>query len=83
MPLNNSQKLEYIASNEDLMDLPFVGNSVKLLDKLLNTIQLARKDDYTYNIFKYRPSNNRDPLPAKIIIASLYLRPNYQLFNQQ
>lgn len=50
---------------EDETGEPFVGASGKLLDELLASINLLRKDVYITNIVKYRPPNNRDPLPAE------------------
>jgi uracil-DNA glycosylase family 4 len=49
--------------NEDLQGLPFVGAAGKFLDEMLGTIGLKRPDIYITNIVKYRPPNNRDPLP--------------------
>lgn len=49
--------------NEDIQGLPFVGAAGKFLDEMLSTIGLERKDIYITNIVKYRPPNNRDPLP--------------------
>lgn len=49
--------------NEDLQGIPFVGAAGKLLDEMLATVDLQRSDVYITNIVKYRPPNNRDPLP--------------------
>lgn len=49
--------------NEDLQGLPFVGAAGKFLNEMLDGIGLARSDVYITNIVKYRPPNNRDPLP--------------------
>lgn len=49
--------------NEDLQGIPFVGAAGKLLDEMLATVNLQRSDVYITNIVKYRPPNNRDPLP--------------------
>lgn len=49
--------------NEDLQGIPFVGAAGKLLDEMLASVQLQRKHVYITNIVKYRPPNNRDPLP--------------------
>lgn len=46
---------------EDETGKPFVGASGKLLDQLLESISLERKDIYITNIVKYRPPENRDP----------------------
>jgi uracil-DNA glycosylase len=49
--------------NEDLHGKPFVGAAGKLLDSMLAEAQMQRSDVYITNIVKYRPPNNRDPLP--------------------
>lgn len=49
--------------NEDVQGLPFVGAAGKFLNEMLESIGLERKDVYITNIVKYRPPNNRDPLP--------------------
>lgn len=51
--------------NEDEQGLPFVGAAGKFLDKMLAGINLKRGDVYITNIVKYRPPNNRDPLPEE------------------
>jgi uracil-DNA glycosylase family 4 len=51
--------------NEDLKGKPFVGAAGKFLDEMLQGIGLERKDVYITNIVKYRPPNNRDPLPEE------------------
>ena len=52
--------------NEDQQGTPFVGPSGKLLDGLLNKIELDRNKVYITNIVKCRPPNNRDPIPIEI-----------------
>lgn len=61
-------------AQEDLQGLPFVGNSGKLLDKLLASIRLDRKDVYICNILKHRPPENRDPLPEEIRVCTPFLK---------
>lgn len=51
--------------NEDLQGKPFVGAAGKFLNEMLANIGLSREDVYITNIVKYRPPNNRDPLPAE------------------
>ena len=51
--------------NEDLQGIPFVGAAGKFLNEMLETISLERKDVYITNIVKYRPPDNRDPLPEE------------------
>jgi uracil-DNA glycosylase len=51
--------------NEDLQGEPFVGAAGRFLNEMLEMIGLERKDIYITNIVKYRPPNNRDPLPEE------------------
>jgi len=51
--------------NEDLHGIPFVGAAGKLLDEMLEANGVQRQDVYITNIVKYRPPNNRDPLPEE------------------
>ena len=49
--------------NEDLQGEPFVGRAGKLLDEMLEIIDLSReKNIYIANMVKCRPPKNRDPL---------------------
>jgi DNA polymerase len=50
---------------EDISGLPFVGASGKFLNVMLESVNLQRGDVYITNIVKYRPPNNRDPLPSE------------------
>ena len=50
---------------EDETGRPFVGAAGRLLDELLASISLDRSAVYITNIVKYRPPNNRDPLPEE------------------
>lgn len=51
--------------NEDIQGKPFVGAAGRFLDEMLSSIKLNRKQIYITNIVKYRPPNNRDPLPEE------------------
>ncbi len=51
--------------NEDKQGVPFVGAAGKFLNEMLGIIKLKREDIYITNIVKYRPPNNRDPLPEE------------------
>lgn len=51
--------------NEDEQGLPFVGAAGKFLNEMLAAANLDRSDVYITNIVKYRPPNNRDPLPEE------------------
>lgn len=50
---------------EDEQGLPFVGASGRFLNEMLDAAGLVRSDVYITNIVKYRPPNNRDPLPEE------------------
>jgi uracil-DNA glycosylase len=52
--------------NEDMQGIPFVGAAGKFLNEMLGSIHLKREEIYITNIVKYRPPNNRDPLPSEI-----------------
>lgn len=51
--------------SEDKLGRPFVGAAGKFLDEMLELINMKRKEVYITNIVKYRPPNNRDPLPEE------------------
>jgi len=53
-------------ANEDKTGKVFVGPAGKILDELLESIKLTRKDIFISNIVKCRPPNNRDPKPEEI-----------------
>ena len=53
-------------SNEDQEGLPFVGRAGALLDKMLASINLDRKNVYISNVINYRPPDNRRPTDEEI-----------------
>lgn len=59
--------------NEAMSGRPFCGAAGKILDELLSTISMERKDIYITNIVKDRPQQNRDPLPKEIEIYGPFL----------
>lgn len=59
--------------NEDEQGLPFVGAAGKNLDNLLSSAGLSLDDVYICNILKYRPPENRDPLPSEIAAHTPWL----------
>ena len=67
--------------NEDQQGLPFVGAAGKFLDKMLMAANMNRNDVYITNIVKYRPPNNRDPLPAEKQEFWPYLLRQLQIIN--
>lgn len=59
--------------NEDKTGRPFVGAAGKILDELLKTAGLKRADVFITSIEKFRPPNNREPLPAELKVCVPFL----------
>ena len=59
--------------NEAETGRPFCGASGRVLDELLESIQLKREDVYVTNIVKDRPPNNRDPHKAELELYAPFL----------
>jgi DNA polymerase len=59
--------------NEAATGKPFCGAAGKILDQLLASVGIDRKDIYITNIVKDRPPFNRDPLPDEIEIYGPFL----------
>mgnify|MGYP001431675580 CR=1 FL=1 len=53
-------------ANEDKEGIPFVGRAGQLLDKMLESINLNRKNVYITNVVNYRPPENRKPTDEEI-----------------
>ena len=67
--------------NEDLQGLPFVGQAGKLLEQMLNEINIKREDVFITNVIKCRPPENRDPTDEEINACKPYLFKQIQLVN--
>lgn len=65
--------------NEDEQGLPFVGAAGKFLNEMLAQAGMERSDVYITNIVKYRPPNNRDPLPEEKAAFWPYLLKQLQI----
>lgn len=66
--------------NEDLQGEPFVGRAGKLLDKMLEAVDLSRdKNIYIANMVKCRPPKNRDPKPEETELCMDWLRNQVKL----
>ena len=52
---------------------PFAGQAGKILDELLASIEIPRKEVYITNVVKDRPPMNRDPLPEEIALYARFL----------
>ncbi len=58
---------------EDETGRPFVGPAGKFLDQMLSSINLGREEIYITSVVKYRPPNNRDPLPEEKLACREWL----------
>ena len=65
--------------NEAKTGRPFCGRAGKVLDGLLESVGIERKDVYVTNIVKDRPPGNRDPYPEEIEIYAPYLDRQIQI----
>ncbi len=52
---------------------PFCGQAGRVLDGLLESAGVKRRDVYIANILKDRPPQNRNPLPSEITACTPYL----------
>ena len=68
-------------SNEDQEGLPFVGRAGELLDKMLASINLDRKNVYITNVVNYRPPENRRPTEEEITKYLPYLKKHIEIIN--
>ena len=59
--------------NEDLQGRPFVGRAGEILDELLDSRGIKRKEVFIANILKCRPPDNRNPLQSEIESCGKYL----------
>ncbi len=69
--------------NEDLQGKPFVGAAGRFLNEMLEMIGLTRDDVYITNIVKYRPPNNRDPLPEEKAAFLPYLHEQLEVMKSK
>lgn len=66
---------------EDLQGVPFVGPAGKLLDNMLQMIDLDRSKVYIANMVKCRPPRNRDPQPTEQAACRRWLDRQIALVN--
>ncbi len=67
--------------NEDKEGIPFVGAAGKFLNEMLAEAGIKRESIYITNIVKYRPPNNRDPLPEEIVACAPWLHEELALID--
>tara|TARA_B100001245_G_scaffold94999_1_gene68923 strand:- start:303 stop:1004 length:702 start_codon:yes stop_codon:yes gene_type:complete len=68
-------------AQEDSEGIPFVGRAGKLLDKMLEAIQLDRNKVYISNVVNYRPPANRRPTEDEIKKYLPYLKTHIEIIN--
>jgi DNA polymerase len=82
---NPKSKIMFIGeapgSNEDQEGLPFVGLAGTLLDKMLASINLDRKNVYISNIINYRPPDNRKPTDEEMNRYLPFIKKHIEIIN--
>ena len=68
-------------AQEDQEGKPFVGRAGKLLNKMLEAIQLNRNKVYISNVVNYRPPANRKPTEEEILKYLPYLKSHIEIIN--
>ena len=66
-------------ATEDATGRPFVGQAGKLLNDILEAIEVPRETVYITNVVKCRPPQNRKPLPDEIASCIPYLHRQIEL----
>lgn len=68
-------------ANEDRLGRPFVGRAGKLMDKILDSVNLKREELYITNVIKCRPPGNRVPHQNEFEACVSILRAEIELVN--
>jgi uracil-DNA glycosylase len=68
-------------AQEDILGKPFIGRAGKLLDKMLESINLNRQKVYISNIVNYRPPENRRPTEGEIARYLPYILKHIETIN--
>jgi len=70
-------------ASEDRTGYPFCGAAGKILDELLESVGIKRKEIYICNILKCRPPGNRNPKPEEIKVCVLYLERQIEIIKSK
>ncbi len=74
---NHQAKIVFIGEapglSEDKTGRPFCGAAGKILDELLESVEIKKEEIYICNILKCRPPGNRNPKKEEIEACTLYL----------
>ena len=68
-------------SEEDRIGEPFVGTEGKLLEKMINCIEIEKKSVYLSNLIFWRPPGNRKPNPEEIELCLPYTKRHINIIN--
>lgn len=67
--------------NEAKTGVPFCGAAGRILNELLESVDIKREDVYICNILKDRPQDNRDPREEEIKACTPYLERQIKAIN--
>jgi DNA polymerase len=70
-------------AEEDRQGKPFVGQSGQLLDRMLATIGLSRRDVYITNLIFWRPPGNRPPTATELAVCQPFLERQIELLSPE
>ena len=71
--------VEVPGRDEDRVGVPFVVDSVQLLDKMLKSFNLDRTSTYLINLLPWRPPGNRTPTSEELIMLKPWIFRHIQL----
>ena len=69
--------------NEDIQGKAFVGEAGKVLDLLLDSINLDRNDIYITNVLKCHPPKNHNPTQTEIAACIQYLHKQIEILKPE
>ena len=70
-------------ATEDQKGIPFCGQSGKLLDNILLSIGITRKNCYITNVVFWRPPGNRRPLPEELSVCRPFVEKHIALIKPE
>jgi uracil-DNA glycosylase len=84
---NHQAKIMFVGEAPGLQEAktgkPFCGTAGKILDELLESVNIKREEVYITNILKDRPPGNRDPQPEEIKSCTPYLERQIEMIKPE
>jgi len=84
---NHQAKIVFVGegpgASEDRTGHPFCGAAGKILDELLNAVEIKREEIYICNILKCRAPENRDPRTEEIEACTPYLEKQIEIISPE